>query len=98
MGKKKAKEQSIDETHLIDRTMPKSWRCPHCLKRNKSGEYADECLLEHGMYLEHCPRCGYVHTWTLDLTEKFKKEVVNNLLEWLNEEEPPKIEKKYIEI
>lgn len=53
--------------------MPKSWVCPHCRKKNRTGDYADEILLENFKYLEHCPRCGYVHAWTLELTEAYKK-------------------------
>lgn len=69
-----------DETHLIDQCMPKTWRCPHCGRRNKSGMYADEILMEHGKYLEHCG-CGYVHIWYLKLTDGFKQRVVDMLME-----------------
>ena len=71
---------SVDNTILKDRLMPKSWKCPHCGRRNKSGQYADEILLEHGKYLEHCG-CGYVHSWELELTDEFKKSIVKVLLE-----------------
>lgn len=96
--RKKVIRVSIDETHLVDTSFPEEWRCPHCLQKNQSGLYADEILLEHGQYLEHCGHCGYVHRWTLELTEKFKKEVVNYLMEWAEQKEPPKIQKKQIEI
>lgn len=72
--------RSIDETRLVDETMPKSWVCPHCRKKNITGDYADEILIENFKYLEHCPRCGYVHIWTLELTEGFKRKVVVQLL------------------
>ena len=96
--KKSKTEQSIDETHLIDTSMPSDWRCPHCLKENHSGELADEILLEHGKYLEHCERCGCVHIWTLELTDKFKREAIDLLMKWATEKEPPKLKKKHIEI
>lgn len=70
---------SVDHTVLKDRTMPKSWKCPHCGKRNKTGQYADEILLEHFKYLQHCG-CGYVHSWELELSDDFKKQVVDMLM------------------
>lgn len=70
---------SVDHTVLKDRTMLKSWKCPHCGKRNKTGQYADEILLEHFKYLQHCS-CGYVHSWELELSDKFKKQVVDMLM------------------
>ena len=41
---------------------------------------ADEILMEHGKYLEHCG-CGYVHIWYLKLTDGFKQRVVDMLME-----------------
>lgn len=73
-----AKVSPIDETHLIDRLMPKSWTCHHCGRRNKTGMYADEILLETFKYFEHCG-CGYVHFWDLKLTDGFKQQVVDLL-------------------
>lgn len=74
--------RSIDETRLVDETMPKSWVCPHCRKKNRTGDYADEILIENFKYLEHCPRCGYVHAWTLELTEAYKAKVFRTLLRY----------------
>lgn len=70
----------IDETVLTDRGLPKSWTCPHCGKRNRMGRYKEEELLEFFKTMQHCDRCGYVHLWTLKLTEGFKKKVVEMLL------------------
>ena len=71
---------SIDETNLVDSCMPKYWTCPHCKGRQKSGSEADECLFEHGKYLEHCGRCGYVHIWMLQLTDEFKRRTIDFLV------------------
>lgn len=70
---------SVDHTVLTNKTIPNTWRCPHCGRRNKTGMYANEILMEHFKYLEHC-WCGYVHSWELRLTDDFKKKVVDMLL------------------
>lgn len=36
----------IDETHLVDKGLPKTWTCPHCKGRNIMGPYKEEELLE----------------------------------------------------
>lgn len=72
-------ENSVDHTWLTDSMIPKSWKCPHCGRKNKTGKYADEILLENFKYLEHCG-CGYVHCWELKLTDEFKQKVVDYLL------------------
>lgn len=77
---KKESNSNIDHTYLVNKTMPKFWICPHCKKRNSTGKYADEIFIRHFKYIEHCPNCGYVHCWFLQLTEDFKKKVVNFLL------------------
>lgn len=69
----------IDETILEDRLMPKSWKCPHCGERNRTSVYADEIILEHSNYIQHCGHCGYLHIWVLHLTDKFKKDVIRLL-------------------
>ena len=71
---------AIDETTLTNRLMPKTWTCPHCRQRNRTGQQANDILLEHFKYLEHCG-CGYVHFWRLELTDDFKREVVRRLKE-----------------
>ncbi len=70
---------TIDETHLIDKGLPKSWTCPHCGKCNKMGRYKEEELLEFFKTLQHCDHCGYVHIWTLELTENFKRKTIEIL-------------------
>lgn len=70
----------IDETILTDTGLPKSWTCPHCGKRNKMGRYKEEELFEFFKTMQHCDHCGYVHIWLLELTEDFKRRVVNMLI------------------
>lgn len=70
---------SIDNTVLKDCGMPKVWKCPHCGRQNKTSKYAEGILLENLLYLEHCG-CGYVHSWELELSEDFKKKVVEMLM------------------
>ena len=70
----------IGQTQLVNKLMPKSWTCPNCRKRNRTNKYANEVLMENFLYLEHCDDCGYVYTWTLKLTEDFKKQVIDFLL------------------
>ena len=70
----------IDETVLINESLPKSWTCPHCGKRNRMGRYKEEEFLQFGKVLQHCDHCCYVHIWILKLTEDFKKKVVDFLL------------------
>ena len=72
--------KEIDETVLINRSMPKQWKCPHCGRKQKTGAYADEILMEHFKYLEHCVSCGYVHIWILKLTDDFKKRVIEYMI------------------
>lgn len=76
----KARINDIDRTVLKDRLMPKSWTCPHCKTRQRTGEVADELLIEYGKYLQHCRLCMYVHIWELELSDEFKKQVVDKLV------------------
>lgn len=75
-----------DVTELKDRGLPKSWKCPHCGKRNKMDEFAEELLMRYFKVFRHCENCGYVHMWELTLTENFKNEVVQYLLQELLQE------------
>ena len=70
-----------DVTELVDKGLQKSWKCPHCGKRNKMDEFAEELLLRYFKVFRHCEQCGYVHMWELTLTENFKKEVVTFLVQ-----------------
>lgn len=69
----------IDETTLIDETLPDWWRCPHCGKRNRMDPEAEEILLEFFKVIRQCPVCGYLHIWKLELTEGFKRKVIDLL-------------------
>lgn len=71
---------SIDETILKDKGLPKTWTCPHCGKRNRMGKYKEKGFIEFGKTLQHCDRCGYVHLWKFELSEDFKKKVIDMLM------------------
>lgn len=68
---------SIDETIIKDKGLPETWTCPHCGKRNKMGRYKEEEFIEFGKTMQHCGRCGFVHVWELELSEEFKKKVID---------------------
>lgn len=70
---------SIDFTVLTNATIPDSWRCPYCGRRNNTRKLANEILMVHFKYLEDCESCGYVHSWQLRLTDEFKRDVVEML-------------------
>ena len=69
----------IDVTELVDRSIPKSWKCTHCGRQQSTGPYAEEILLENFKYIEHCTKCGYLHLWRLTLTDAFKQGVIDML-------------------
>ena len=73
-------KKSIDETVIVDGELPKSWKCPHCGKRQKFGYQDNEIFMSFMKLIRHCETCGYLHIWTLNLTEDFKKQVVEMLL------------------
>lgn len=70
---------SIDETLLINKDMPKTWKCPHCGHVNVTGRYASSILLRYSKYLENCENCSFVHCWLLELTDDFKLKVLDML-------------------
>lgn len=70
---------TIDKTVLVNRSLPKTWTCPHCGKRNRMGKYKEEEFMEFFKTMQHCDHCGYVHIWLLKLTDDFKKKVVDYL-------------------
>lgn len=76
--------RSIDETVIVNGTLPKSWRCPHCGKRQKFGKEDEEIFMSYMKLIRHCEKCGYLHFWKLELTEDFKKQVVEQLAIDLN--------------
>lgn len=76
--------RSIDETIIVNGTLPKSWKCPHCGKRQSFAKTDDEIFMEFMQLIRHCEKCGYLHSWKLELTEDFKKKVVEQLAKDLN--------------
>ncbi len=72
--------KNIDETILVDKFIPTAWKCPHCKAENRTGVFANEVLVEHFKYIQHCENCGYLHIWKLRLTDKFKQGVVKILM------------------
>lgn len=70
----------IDETTLVDCSLPKRWTCPHCGKRTKMDHDAEEIFLEFFQVIRQCPNCGHIHLWRLELSEMFKRQVVAMLL------------------
>ena len=70
----------IDETTLVNQTLPKTWKCPHCRKRNKMDPYAEELLLEFFQVIRQCPNCGFLHIWRLELSEEFKRKTIDLIL------------------
>lgn len=69
----------IDETILIDRQLPKSWKCPHCGKIHKFDREANDIFLEYFKLFRQCGNCGFVHYWQLKLTETMKKKIADEL-------------------
>lgn len=69
----------IDETIIIDNGLPKKWKCPHCGRTNVFDEYAEDIFMNYFKVIRQCGHCGYLHIWTLQLTEEFKRKVVKML-------------------
>lgn len=76
--------RSIDETVIVNGVLPKSWKCPHCGKRQTFAKEDNEIFMEFMQFIRHCENCGYLHFWKLELTEDFKKKVVEQLAIDLN--------------
>ena len=76
--------RSIDETVIVNGVLPKSWKCPHCGKRQKFSDEDNELFMSFMKLIRHCEKCGYLHFWELKLTEDFKKQVVEQLTKELN--------------
>lgn len=71
----------IDVTKVTNEFTKRYWKCPHCGRKQRTGAYADEILLNHGKYIEHCIGCGYLHLWELTLTDDFKRKIIELLKE-----------------
>jgi transcription elongation factor Elf1 len=76
--------RSIDETVIVNGTLPKSWKCPHCGKRQSFAKTDDEIFISFMQLIRHCEKCGDLHFWKLELTEDFKKQVGEQLALDLN--------------
>ena len=75
----------IDETILIDNTLPKRWKCPRCGKVNAFRAESESIFIEFFKVIEHCQSCGAPHYWELRLTESFKRKVIDAMdKEWLD--------------
>lgn len=73
----------IDVTRLVNSGLPKSWTCPHCHNRNRFDDCDEEILFEHFQLIRHCDHCCYLHYWKLELTDDFKKRVIDSLFDML---------------
>ena len=72
--------EKIDETHLVNSLLPKTWTCPHCGKRFRMDPQAEEIFLEFFKVIRQCSNCGQLHIWTLELTEEFKQKTIDFIL------------------
>lgn len=75
-------QTSIDRTILVNSLLPKTWKCPHCGKRQTFAEHDDGILLQYGRFIRHCENCGYLHSWELQLTDDFKRKVAETVVSW----------------
>ena len=72
------KTKNVDETEIVNTLkLPERWRCPHCGRGNTIGPIEQDIFTEHFKVISECRYCGYLHIFTLKLTEDFKKGVVN---------------------
>ena len=80
-------QTSIDRTILVNTLLPKSWKCPHCGKRQTFIPSDEEILIRYGKLIRHCETCGYLHSWELKLTDEFKKAVADMVMGWAERKE-----------
>ena len=90
MGREERRMSDIDHTVIVNGRLPKSWTCPHCGKRQKLDAQDNEIFMTYMRFIRHCERCGYLHSWKLELTETFKQDVVKRLQELLSAEREEK--------
>ena len=67
---------SIDETIIVNKGLPETWKCPHCGKTQRFGKDDEDILFRYFKLIRHCDYCCYLHYWELQLTEDFKKQIV----------------------
>lgn len=77
----------IDHTVIVNGILPKSWKCPHCGRRQKFSNVDGELFLSFMKLLRHCENCGYLHCWELRLTDDFKRKVVDMVVEMAERKE-----------
>ena len=76
--------KDIDYTVIVNGGLPNSWKCPHCGKRQTFANEDNEIFMSFMQLIRHCENCGYLHFWKLELTEDFKKKIVEQLEKDLN--------------
>ena len=74
-------KRSVDETVITNDMLPKSWKCPHCGRQQKFSNEDGEIFLSFMQLIRHCENCGYLHFWKLNLTDDFKRKVVDMVVE-----------------
>lgn len=75
-------QTSIDRT-ILRNTLPKEkWRCPHCGRVQTLDDQDMEILMRYMRFIRHCENCGYLHSWELQLTDDFKRKVVDMVVGW----------------
>lgn len=84
---------SIDRTVLTNKSLPESWKCPHCGKHQTFTPQDEEIFLKYGKFIRQCERCGYLHLWELHLTDDFKRKVAD-MVNKINNFNEPKGERK----
>ena len=80
-------QTSIDRTILVNTLLPKTWKCPHCGKRQTFIPSDEEILIRYGKLIRHCETCGYLHSWELQLTDEYKRKVADMVIGWAERKE-----------
>ena len=80
-------KRSVDETVITNGMLPKSWRCPHCGRRQTFLKEDGEIFLLFMKLIRHCENCGYLHFWELKLTDDFKRKVADMAVEMAERKE-----------
>lgn len=56
-------------------SLPKTWTCPFCKKKNKMDIWAPAIFNESGLVLRTCDHCCAVHGWEKERVEKALQEL-----------------------